>query len=82
MRIRWIIPQKRDQAIQTDTEAVTSADFNAPLAENDGGTCVIEAPCRTRAQAAHSEADDDIQAGRIKRFDNPDDMIASLKQPW
>ena len=26
--------------------------------------------------------DDDIRAGRVKQFDNPDEMIASLKQPW
>lgn len=78
--IKWIIPKRhRDQEITSKSDRQNS-DFNAPLPENDGGVCVLEATAKSIA--GQNEADTDIRAGRVKEFDNPDDMIASLKQPW
>ncbi len=80
--MRWIIPKRRDQDISPRRE-VASSDFNAPLPENDGGVGVLAEPAvKSVANAGSNEADDDIRAGRVKSFDNPDDLIASLKQPW
>ena len=80
--MRWIIPKRRDQDISPRPQA-TNADFNAPLAENDGGVCVMTDHITKKvAEAGQNEADADIRSGRVKTFDNPDDLIASLKQPW
>lgn len=80
--MRWITPKKRDQEIRVKTDPIAWSDFNAPLGENDGRPCLVEVLENKAVQASCSDADDDIRAGRVKQFDNPDDMIASLKQPW
>lgn len=80
--MRWFIPKKQDQEIRSNVEPSSWTDFNAPLMENDGGVCIAEETCSAVAQAAQGDADEDIRAGRVKRFDDPDDLIASLKQPW
>lgn len=93
--MRWIIPKtKQDQEIRVrpteQPEPEAGSVFNVPLAGNDGGVSVIDLPCKTLASPGQREiapsgqydADEDIRAGRVKQFDNPEDMIASLKEPW
>lgn len=70
--MRWMIPKmKQDQDICADRKSSTNGGFNAPLAENDGG-----------GSPSYYEADEDIRTGRIKQFDDIEDMIESLKKPW
>jgi hypothetical protein len=87
MAIKWIIPKRREEEIvarkERDIEVSSFSDFNAPiLPENDGGVCIADARVQSAEAIDRREADEDIRAGRVKTFDNPDDMIASLKQPW
>jgi len=80
--MRWIIPHNRqDQDICTNQEPASSSEFNTTLAENDGGVAVAEPPCKATAPGQH-DADADIRSGRVRRFDDAEDMIASLKRPW
>jgi hypothetical protein len=82
--MRWIIPKKKqDQAIFDSWETASNGDFNAPLSGNDADVCLMEPTCNVAsATSPLSTADDDILAGRIKKFDDPDELIASLKRPW
>ncbi len=68
-KVKWIIQDHVKHA---------APDFNCSLPENEGGACVAEA----RMETGQNEANEDIRRGRVKRFDSPDDMIASLEQPW
>lgn len=74
--MKWIIPKRRGEEIAA--QDTRSDDFNGPLLENGGGECVVETP----VEVGRKEADEDIRQGRVKKFDNPDDMIESLNQPW
>ena len=76
--MRRIISKKQAKEIPSDPEPTTLADSTSPPAENNGRICIATKV----AEAGNNEADADILANRVKRFDNPDDMIASLKQPW
>ena len=80
--MKWIIPKRRDQEIYSPTE--DTSDFNTWLPENDGnggegGVCIAK---NVTVSVRVHEADEDITNDRVKRFDDPDSMLESLKQPW
>lgn len=76
-RIKWLFPKPAREREFTQNES--GYEFNSTLPENDGSVCV-EAP--PQCTIGENEADDDIRAGRVKKFEGPDEMIASLKKPW
>jgi hypothetical protein len=78
--MKWMFPKNRNQL----SDASPSVDFNSALPENDGdgGVCIAESRVKVQIEPGKNEADDDIRHGRVKTFDNPEDLIASLKQPW
>jgi hypothetical protein len=84
--MEWIIKTRRidqDQEFTTQGELESSsADFNSPLADNDGGVCVAEQQIATCENAGQHEADDDIRKGQVKTFDSIDALIEGLKQSW
>ena len=82
-KITWMLPEKKgDQEISPVLESFSWTDFNAPLSDNEGGACVLEATEKIVLPSSQNEANEDISAGRVKTFDNTDDLIASLKRPW
>ncbi len=80
--MRWIMPKRKDEEISASPDFQPVERFNIPLPENDGSICVAEPPCKTVTWTECGNADEDISCGRVKKFDNPDDMIAGLKRPW
>ena len=77
--MKWIIPKCHRQ-----NDVTPSTDFNSPLPENDGdGTvCVADPVVKNQIECGKNEADEDIRNDRVKTFDDPDDMLASLKMQW